>query len=108
MEEFRRSNTTGTDSRHRTTEYNVDKIIRLGSQSPLPCGSPPLTSGDEFPSGTRLKTGALVAEPTLQDGELVTQRENFDVPVVVAHRDQSQGGEGVSDGNAGQAYEHEQ
>ncbi|MEU5957920.1 hypothetical protein [Streptomyces sp. NPDC047525] len=54
----------------------------------------------------RLQSGALIAEPTLQDGELVTQREDLDVLVVVVHRDQPQGGEGVSDGDAGQSKEH--
>ncbi len=55
-----------------------------------------------------LKAGALVAESALQDGELVTEREDLGVLVVVAHRDQPQGGEGVGDGDAGQAYEHGQ
>ncbi|MFF3495255.1 hypothetical protein ACFYWS_28335 [Streptomyces sp. NPDC002795] len=64
-------------------------------------------SGQERAVGL-LKAGALAAEPALQDGELVPQREDLDVFVVVAHRDQPQGGEGVGDGDAGQAYEHGQ
>lgn len=64
-------------------------------------------SGQERAVGL-LKAGALAAELALQDGELVPQREDLDVLVVVAHRDQPQGAEGVGDGDAGQAYEHGQ
>jgi hypothetical protein len=43
----------------------------------------------------------------LKDGDLVAQRKDFDVFVPIAHRQQPQRGEGVRDGQIGQAKEHE-
>jgi hypothetical protein len=42
-----------------------------------------------------------------KDGDLVAQGKNLDVFVPIAHRQQPQHGEGVRDGEIGQAEEHE-
>jgi hypothetical protein len=41
-----------------------------------------------------------------EDGDLVTQNEDVDVFVSIAHRQRPQRGEGVRDGQIGQAYKH--
>ncbi|MGW0590042.1 hypothetical protein [Streptosporangium sp. NPDC002607] len=47
------------------------------------------------------------AELPFEDGDLVTQGEDLDVLVPISHREQPQRGEGVRDGEIGQAKEHD-
>ena len=47
------------------------------------------------------------ADMALQNHELVSEREDLDVLVAVAHRQQAQEGEGVGRGEVGQAQQHD-
>jgi len=48
-----------------------------------------------------------LADLALQDQELVPQREDFDVLLSVAHRQQAQEREGVGRGEVGQTQQHD-
>ncbi|WP_415954345.1 hypothetical protein [Streptomyces sp. KLOTTS4A1] len=54
-----------------------------------------------------LERGFVWAELSLQGGDLVAQREDLRVLVAVAHRQQAERGEGVGDGQVGEADQHE-
>jgi hypothetical protein len=48
-----------------------------------------------------------LADPALQDEKLVPQRQDLDVLVTVAHRQQAQERENVRHSEAGQAQQHD-
>jgi hypothetical protein len=47
-----------------------------------------------------------LGDPALQDEELVPQRQDLDVLVMVAHRQQAQEREGIRRSEVGQAQQH--
>ncbi|MDX3109411.1 hypothetical protein [Nonomuraea angiospora] len=64
-------------------------------------------SGEKGPVLGRESHPRLVAELSSQDGDLVTQGENLDILVPIPHREQTERGERVRDGEVGQAKEHD-
>ncbi|MFC5668718.1 hypothetical protein [Streptomyces incanus] len=60
-------------------------------------------TGQDHPVGAGERR---LADPALQDRQSALQGEDLDVLVPVAHRRQTEQGEGVGGGEAGQAQQH--
>jgi hypothetical protein len=63
--------------------------------------------GEECPVLGPQSRRALITEPSLQDRDLVAQDKGLGVLLAIGHRQQSQRGERVSDGEIGEADQHE-
>ncbi|KAB8188592.1 hypothetical protein FH608_043295 [Nonomuraea phyllanthi] len=64
-------------------------------------------SGEKGPILGRESHPGVIAELSLQNGDLVTPGENLDLLVPIAQGEQPQRGEGVRDGQVGQAKVHD-
>ncbi len=64
-------------------------------------------SGEKGPVLRSEPHPGIGSELPFKNGNLVTQDENLHILVPIAHRQQPQCGEGIRDGQVGQAKEHE-